>query len=406
MAGKVGMDEVRRRNRALLLAALRRAGPASRTRLSALTGLSSGAVSSLSADMLGEGLIAPALALPGEAGARGRPQAPLCLDRRRGMVAALSVAASGVRLRLVDYAGGAVAESDGPALPAGVGAAEAAATLGDRIDGLRAAAGPTPSLSAVALAVQGVVDKGARRVLWSPILATRGLDLAGPLEDRFGAPVSVRNDCAMMAEALHRREPDAWGGDFAVLLIGRGVGMGLYLGGAPFEGRASSAAEFGHLVHRPEGPLCRCGARGCVEAYAADYALLRAAGRAPPDALAAPPPGAVARLAAQARAGDGAARAAFEAAGEALGYGLGRLFTLVGPVPVAATGAGAAALDLMEPALRAGLAAAHAPELASPLRLDTAGDETALALEGAALSALGRLDAAHAARPAPGRAAE
>jgi predicted NBD/HSP70 family sugar kinase len=405
MPGKASMDDVRLRNRAVLLRALRRAGPASRTRLAALTGLSSGAVSSLSSEMLAEGLIAPALATPGEPAGRGRPQAPLALDRRLGGVAALSVSAAGVRLRLVDYAGGAVAESDGPALPADADAETAAAILGARIDGLRREA-PTPPLAAIAMAAQGVVDKDARRVLWSPILTRRGLDLAGPLEARYGAPVAVRNDCAMMAEALHWRDPAAWAEDFALLLIGRGVGMGLYLAGAPFEGRASSAAEFGHMIHRPDGPLCRCGARGCIEAYAGDYALLRAAGRTGPEALATPPPGAVARLAAEARAGDAAALRAFAAAGEALGYGLGRLFTLVSPLPVAVTGAGAAAFDLLEPALRAGLAAALAPELTTPLRLDLVGDDTALALDGVALMALGRLDAAHAAGRSGARAAE
>jgi predicted NBD/HSP70 family sugar kinase len=157
----------------------------------------------------------------------------------------------------------------------------AALPVGERRQRTRAAdhlrAAPGLQLAAIAISAQGVVDKDARRVLWSPILTARGLDLAGPLEARHGVPVAVRNDCAMMAEALHWRDPGAWGQDFALLLIGRGVGMGLYLGGAPFEGRASSAAEFGHMIHRPEGPPCRCGARGCIEAYAADYALDAAA---------------------------------------------------------------------------------------------------------------------------------
>jgi len=51
--------------------------------------------------------------------------------------------------------------------------------------------------------------------------------------------------------------------------------MGLYLNGQLFAGRSSSAAEFGHMNHLPDGPLCRCGRRGCVEAYVADYSLLR-----------------------------------------------------------------------------------------------------------------------------------
>ena len=61
----------------------------------------------------------------------------------------------------------------------------------------------------------------------------------------------------------------------AVVFIGYGVGMGLILNGQVYHGPTGAAAEFGHMNHLPGGPLCRCGRRGCVEAYAADYSILR-----------------------------------------------------------------------------------------------------------------------------------
>lgn len=394
MAGKSRIDAVRARNRAALLAALRRGGALSRTALAAQTGLSGATVSAIGAQMLAEGLIAPATAVADPAGqdaespARGRPQAPLRLNPARASVVAAVVSARAVSLSLADYAGGVIARAEGPPLPRDADGAHLTAEVAARIDALRLGARAAPPLGALTLAVQGVTDAQARRVLWSPVLAAQGVDFAGPLGARYGAPVAVVNDCAMSATALARRDP-ALGPDFAVILVGPGVGMGLVLGGALAEGRRSSAMEFGHMTHLPGGALCACGRRGCVEAYAADYAILRAAGRdAGGDADA---------LAREARAGEARARGAFAAAGEALGYGLGRLFALVGPVKVALIGPGARAADLIEPAMRAALEAALAPALSAPLSLTLEPDETALALEGAALHALQGLDAGYSA---------
>jgi len=409
MAGKSRIDAVRARNRAALLAALRRGGARSRTALAADTGLSGATVSAIGAQMLAEGLIAPAeiVADPAEAAAaaespaRGRPQAPLGLNPARASVVAAVISARAVTVALADYAGRLVARAEGPPLPRDACAAALTAALIARIDALRLHAATIgsgdPPLRALTVAVQGVTDAEARRVLWSPVLDAQGVDFAAPLGARYGAPVAVVNDCAMSATALARRQP-ALGPDFAVILVGPGVGMGLVLGGALVEGRRSSAMEFGHMTHQPGGAPCACGRLGCVEAYAADYAILRAAGRqACGDADA---------LAAEARAGDGAARAAFSVAGAALGYGLGRLFALVGPVKVALIGPGARAADLIEPAMRAALEAALAPALSAPLSLTLAPDETALALEGAALHALQGLDAGYSAgAPAPKAAA-
>ena len=56
--------------------------------------------------------------------------------------------------------------------------------------------------------------------------------------------------------------------------------MGLIINGDVYHGATGAASEFGHMNHIPHGPLCRCGKQGCIEAYAADYGIWRAAGEA------------------------------------------------------------------------------------------------------------------------------
>lgn len=387
MAGKASVEAVRARNRALVLEALRRAPvPLSRTEIAQMTGLSSASLSSLAADMLGEGLLAPADAAAG--GGRGRPQAPLRLNGARAATLALFVAADGVRLHLSDYAGGQLAEALAPPVPAGVDAAGLVAALIERIARFLGDAPRHPPLAAVALAFQGVIDSGGQRLVWSPIVAPRGAALSAPLAEALGVPVVALNDCSAMVEALLWTN-GAPGPDFAVILLGSGVGMGLALNGAVFEGTGLSALEFGHTTHMPGGRRCRCGRRGCIEAYVADYALERAAE--------APGLGCIG-IARRAATGDPGAMAALAEAGMALGYGVARVFALFGPLPLVLAGPGVACFPPMEAAFRVALTDGLAAELSAPPAITLIERADSLALTGAAHHALSRLDSAFANR--------
>ena len=160
----------------------------------------------------------------------------------------------------------------------------------------------------------------------------------------------------MIALALRSHDPERYRNDFIAILLSHGIGMGMVLRGELFTGTQSSGGEFGHMIHRPGGALCRCGRRGCIEAYAGNYAIWRNAQGMPEDS----PPVAdisdadIAALADRARRDDGPEREAFRKAGEALGFGLGSLFALIDPAPVAMVGHGALAFDLLEPSIRAG----------------------------------------------------
>ncbi|TIX95076.1 MAG: ROK family protein, partial [Mesorhizobium sp.] len=131
------------------------------------------------------------------------------------------------------------------------------------------------SVARIALAIQGITDSHARAMLWSPITPQTNIAFADILEREFGIPAIMENDCNMMAVALRWRDPDRYRDDFIAILLSHGIGMGLVLKGELFTGTHSSGGEFGHMIHRPGGALCRCGRRGCVEAYAGNYAIWR-----------------------------------------------------------------------------------------------------------------------------------
>lgn len=98
--------------------------------------------------------------------------------------------------------------------------------------------------------------------------------LGEELSDRYGIPVALDNDIhAATLEELR------WGigresTDFIYLNVGTGIAAGLVFNAGLLRGADNYAGEFGHMVVQPDGPLCSCGRRGCVEPIASGGGML------------------------------------------------------------------------------------------------------------------------------------
>lgn len=391
MSAGIRHDDLRRRNRAMVISAVRRAGRPSRTEIAATTGLSHSTISAISSDLIGEGILAESKSGEPSSLKRGRPQVGLRLNPEAAAVMAVVMSLNFLSVALIDYAGRVVAEEkrrlDTLTMARDELIGECVAIVRRHLE--------EPALASrrvlrIALAIQGITDSHARAMLWSPITPHADIAFADILEDEFAIPVTMENDCNMMAVALRWRDTDRYRDDFIAILLSHGIGMGIVLKGELFTGTHSSGGEFGHMIHRPNGALCRCGRRGCVEAYAGNYAIWRNARGIGENTV----PVAdiddadMQALAAKARQGDGPERQAYRTAGEALGFGLGSLFALIDPAPVTMVGVGAAAFDLIEPALREAIASTAGGQHSKSISFDTEPDELPLIREGCATRAL------------------
>lgn len=127
----------------------------------------------------------------------------------------------------------------------------------------------TTRLTALGVAVPGVLDDDARVVVQSANLGWADVPLAERLEQALGAAVVLEKDGA--AAALG----EAWQGagrgasSLLVVALGTGIGGGVVIGGRLWRGRSNYAGGLGHVVVHPGGPACACGARGCLEAVIA-----------------------------------------------------------------------------------------------------------------------------------------
>ncbi len=136
---------------------------------------------------------------------------------------------------------------------------------------------PVRGFAALGVGIPGLVDVAAGTVRHAVNLGVDGRPVAiGPrLSDATGLRCRVEND--VNAAALGALEIVAPPGttDLAYLGVGTGVAAALILGGKPWRGHRGAAGEIGHFPVDPNGPRCRCGRRGCLEAVASGAAIAR-----------------------------------------------------------------------------------------------------------------------------------
>ena len=391
MVASLRSDDVRNQNRRRVLAAVRRGGVASRTDIGKLTGLSAATVSAITSDFLDEGILVPPETESVASSGRGRPKVALVVNPDAAMICAVYFQLNRVSAAMVDYSGATVSEFSEEIAMQDITSDDIRKTLLHCVEeALRRTERDKSKLCRVSVGFQGVTDVEGSTVLWTPICGQRDILVCAWLEDHFGVPARVANDCDMIAQALNWREPEKYGKNFGAVLLAHGVGMGLYLREGIINGTRSSGVEFGHMTYMPNGALCRCGNKGCIEAYAGDYAISRRAqgqpgDTPPPDMLQSPD---LESIMIAGRVGDAEAVEAIEAAGAAIGTGLASLYALVDPFPIVLVGRGAIFFEQMETSLRASLSKAPGENSKEHVEIDCYLEESPLVREGCAISAL------------------
>jgi predicted NBD/HSP70 family sugar kinase len=232
----------------------------------------------------------------------------------------------------------------------------------------------------VGVGLSGHVDPSSGACRMSAILGWRDVPVRAPLAEALDLPVVVENDANTLALAEHWFGRGRGVANLAVVTLGVGIGCGLVLGDRLHTGVRGIAGELGHLPVDPQGPLCTCGARGCLEALAGDAGICELSGTDTVSSamgLAAGTGGAAAR-----------AQLAFRRAGDALGRGLAGLCNLIDPELVIMAGESAAAFGLMELAVRDSLAVHGFSGVGSEVRIEVDPGQEDLRTRGAASVAI------------------
>ncbi|MBO2449552.1 ROK family transcriptional regulator [Actinomadura barringtoniae] len=271
--------DLRRGNRSALLRRLYFGGPLTRQELSRETGLSQASVSNVVAELLETGLITEAGSVESDG---GRPRILLKTSPEHGHLVGVDVGETRVVVELFDLELTRLAKAD---LPLGDGGHDVGAVIEHILSGLESVikeSGVDPAeVIGVGVGVPGTVEHGPEAVVHGQTIGWDAVPLEKMLRAGTDLPLFVDNGATALGQA------EMWFGagrghrNAVIALIGSGVGSCLVIDGTPYRGATGSAGEWGHTTARVGGALCRCGARGCLEAYVGAAALLeryRAAG--------------------------------------------------------------------------------------------------------------------------------
>ncbi len=264
-------------NRASIVDVLRRGGAATRAQLMDATGLSRATISSLVGEMRAQGLVSERK--PAEAVRFGRPPTAIVLNRSAGLAIGVDVGVRHVAVAVGDLSRRVLADR-WVALPHGHKASDGVRTVLRSIEEtlLEAEADPRQIVGA-AISIAGPIAPDTGRMMAPGVLGGwNGPELAAEVARRWDIPVAVENDANLGALGEW-----VWGGarggkTLLYIKIASRVGLGIVVDGEIYHGAQGCAGELGHVTVDPQGDLCWCGQRGCLEMYVGGEGLIRRLG--------------------------------------------------------------------------------------------------------------------------------
>jgi predicted NBD/HSP70 family sugar kinase len=323
------LERLRAQNRTRALAVLQRRGVASQADIVRETGLSRTTVSSLVADLLGEGVVVEradaARQAPSPGG--GRPPTLLSLEPASGGFVGIDFGREVVRVAVANRAGELLLDARGDRLEVAHQAQQALADAVEMTHALLEETGLGPDrVIGAGVAVSAPVRSDAPGFVSGVIFPAWAEINAGEiLTERLGVPVQIGNDANLGALAEATFGAGRGRRNIVYVMLSEGIGGGVIIDGRIYTGETGAAGELGHIVVNPDGQVCRCGNRGCLATVAGGAALTAALRQSHgPDMT-------LDELIALARAGDSGAGRLIADAGQAVGRVLASMCSLLDP---------------------------------------------------------------------------
>ena len=334
-------------NRSKILETIRTVGMISRIDIARATGLSQALITGLTADLINEGLIIEKQS--GEYEGGRRPML-LALNPEGAFVVGVNLSITELSVVIVNFEGTVVASYTQSLAPIHHSVSEIADSV---VGAVRAciweANFAKEQISGVGLGIPGLVDPYSGNIRFLPNYGWENVNLKELVQSKLNHPCYIDNSSNTLALA------EQWFGEgkglnnFLVVTIENGVGLGAVINGRIYRGEEGFAGEFGHITINPDGPECRCGKRGCVEAYAGSIAIMRDARQAAIDGQwDCEDPGRITYedVVRAAQNGADVLRELFVRAGRILGIGISHLIILFNPTKIIITGKGMRAGEL------------------------------------------------------------
>ena len=270
-----GQPRVREINLSTVLRYLQESAPLSRARLANLTGLNKTTVSSLIEELIDRGLVHEVGLDNGYRLGGGRPATLLDLAPQAGCIIGVELGVGFISVILTDFVGQILWRRQQETDPTELQEAIIACALRLVEEAQTASQSNGARLLGLGLTLPGMVDVQNGILLFSPNLQWRNVALAQTFSECVDVRVFVENDATAAALGEHLFGTARQTQDFIFLIAGVGLGSGLFLNGDLYRGAGGIAGEIGHTnVTMDRSRPCRCGSRGCWEAFGNQYSLI------------------------------------------------------------------------------------------------------------------------------------
>ncbi|HEY4391061.1 MAG TPA: ROK family protein [Paenibacillus sp.] len=312
---------IKKMNKTIVLNTIRQQQPLSRADISSVIGLNKATVSSLVSELIESQLVSEIG--PGESSG-GRKPTLLLFNRSAGFAIGVDIRVNDLLAVLVDMEGNVIREKTVSLEDYSLD--KVLDQIRKTIRGLMRRLPASPyGVVGIGIGVPGLVDEKSR-VISAPNLGWDNVDLYEALSSEFGSNIHIDNEAnaGAIGEKLYGAGRDSK--DLIYLSIGIGIGSGIIVGGDLYRGTSNFSGEVGHMTVAENGPLCRCGNRGCWETLASEKALLDQAGALWQDHTPS-----LEDILKEAEQGNDQVLALLERIGSQLGVGLANLVNILNP---------------------------------------------------------------------------
>jgi predicted NBD/HSP70 family sugar kinase len=261
---------LREANRGRIVDAVKKHGGLTQVELAGATGLSPATVSNIVKELSESGVLSTSKSMRS-----GRRAQYVTLAHASGLVCGIHFSQRQLRVALADASLTVVSEHEMPLARDHRSDNEIRRVGMLLADMLETVSADRDELLAVGVAISAPMDAASGMVARPGIMrGWEGIPIGEAVERTLRVPVVVDNSSNLSALAEHRLGALRGQSDAMFIEVSDGIGAGLMVGGRGYRGASGSAGEFGHTVIVENGPLCRCGNLGCLEAIAGGDAIV------------------------------------------------------------------------------------------------------------------------------------
>lgn len=266
-------DLMRAINRFSILHAIRDAEMISRVDIARVTGISQATVTSITADLIREGML---LECESEISVGGRRPVPLALNPKGAYTIGVHLSVDEISVVLMDLQAAIIHSHTVPLDVSDLRLEPVTERLIQAVQTcLWEADFSKNQVSGMGVAIPGLIDSRTGFVRYIPNYGWRDISLAEQLQKRIGISTYVENSANTLVIYEQWFGVGRGADNFILITTEHGIGMGMLVNGQLFRGFRGEAGEFGHTIVEGNGPLCRCGSKGCLEAICGNNAIIR-----------------------------------------------------------------------------------------------------------------------------------